>query len=369
MHNHKILIMGAGKVGITVAALLSHCGDYTIYLSDIKPPHELPLIKDNPIEFVTGDITKPDEIKHFIAEHEIEAIISCLPFNLTLEVAKVAFICKIHYFDATEDVKTTRAVYELAQSGATTFAPQCGLAPGFISIAANSLIKEMEHIEHIKMRVGALTQSANNNLKYGVTWSIDGLINEYIHPCTILDEGVKKRVPAMSGLENIIIDGDVYEAFYTSGGAGSMPDTFKGRASHLDYKTIRYPGHCEKMSFLLHDLKLNKNPTLLKDLLKNAIPDVEDDKVVIYVAAIGYVKGRLTERTYTNTLYPSYYDGHKFTAIQMSTASGICTIVDLVVKHKKLTGIVLQEQISFDEFLSNRFGVYYAKAFNVDGIQ
>lgn len=364
MHKHKVLVMGAGKIGVTVAALLNHSGDYLTYVSDIKPPHELPLIKDNPIEFVIGNINKPEEIKKFIKDNKIEAIVSCLPFNLTIEVAKIAHETGIHYFDPTEDVATTDAVTQLAKTSSATFAPQCGLAPGFISIAANSLMQGLDDINVVKMRVGALTQSTSNFLKYAFTWSIDGLVNEYIHPCIVLEDGVKKSIPALGGIEDITIDGDVYEAFYTSGGVGSMADTYLGKVKYLDYKTIRYPGHCEKMAFLLQDLKLRERPELLKEILSHVIPHVEDDKVVVYVCAQGYVKGRLTEKTYTNTLYPTKYDGNVFTAIQMTTAAGICTIIDLVVKEKKLTGIVKQEQVTLNEFLNNRFGSYYKKGIN-----
>jgi saccharopine dehydrogenase (NAD+, L-lysine-forming) len=364
MHKHRILVMGAGKIGVTVAALLNHSGDYMAYVSDINPPHELPKIKNNPIEFVTGNIKEPEKIKKFITENKIEAIVSCLPFNLTIEVAKIAHACGIHYFDPTEDVATTAAVTELAKTSKATFAPQCGLAPGFISIAANSLMQGLNDINIVKMRVGALTQSTSNFLKYAFTWSIDGLVNEYIHPCIVLEDGIKKSIPALGGMESITIDGDVYEAFYTSGGVGSMTDTYLGKVKYLDYKTIRYPGHCEKMAFLLQDLKLRERPELLKEILSHVIPHVEDDKVVIYVSVQGYIKGRLTEKTYTNTLYPTNYDGNVFTAIQMTTAAGICTIIDLVVKEKKLSGIVKQEQVSLDEFISNRFGSYYKKGLN-----
>lgn len=364
MHKHKVLVMGAGKIGVTVAALLNNSGDYQTFVSDIKAPHELPLIKNNPIQFVIGNITKPEEIKKFIKEQQIEAVISCLPFNLTIEVAKIAHECGIHYFDPTEDVATTEAVTKLAATSKATFAPQCGLAPGFISIAANSLMQGLEDINIVKMRVGALTQSTSNSLKYAFTWSIDGVVNEYIHPCIILEDGEKKAIPALGGMESITMDGDVYEAFYTSGGVGSMVDTYAGKVKYLDYKTMRYPGHCEKMAFLLQDLKLRETPDVLKDILQRVIPHVEEDKVVIYVSAQGYVNGRLTERTYTNTLYPMNYDGNVFTAIQMTTAAGICMVVDYVVKEKKLSGIVKQEQITLDEFLNNRFGSYYKKAAN-----
>ncbi len=361
MHKHKILVVGAGKIGVTVAALLNNSGDYQTYLSDIKPPHKLPQIKNNPIQFVEGNISNPEQIKKIIKEQNIEGVISCLPFNLTIEVAKIAHACGIHYFDPTEDVATTNAVTELAKTSTATFAPQCGLAPGFISIAANSLMQEFDSVEVVKMRVGALTESTSNSLKYAFTWSIDGVVNEYIHPCIVLEDGVKKAIPALGGIESITVDGDVYEAFYTSGGVGSLADTYSGKVKYLDYKTIRYPGHCEKMAFLLQDLKLRENPELLKDILSKVIPHVEEDKVIVYVAVQGYINGRLTEKTYSNTLYPTNYDGNVFTAIQMTTAAGICSIVDMVIKEKKLSGIVQQEQVSLNEFLNNRFGAYYKK--------
>lgn len=364
MQKHKVLVMGAGKIGVTVASLLNNSGDYETYVSDIKEPYSMPEIKHNPIKFVIGNISKPEEIKKFIKDTGIEAIVSCLPYHLTIEVAKIAHECNIHYFDPTEDVATTNLVMDLAKTSKATFAPQCGLAPGFISIAANSLIDGLEDINSVKMRVGALTQSTGNSLKYAFTWSVDGVVNEYIHPCVVLANGEKTLVPALEGIESITVDGDVYEAFFTSGGVGSMADTYKGKVKNLDYKTIRYPGHCEKMSFLLRDLNLREEPELLKDILQKVIPHVEDDKVIVYVSAHGKLNGRLVERTYTNTLYPMNYDGNVFTAIQMTTAAGICTVIDLVVKEKKLSGLILQEQISLDQFLNNRFGSYYKKGSN-----
>lgn len=361
MNKHKVLIMGAGKIGVTVAVLLNKSRDYISYICDINLPHQLPKIKNNPIEFIVGNINESEKIIKFINKNNIEAIVSCLPFNLTIEVAKIAYACNIHYFDPTEDVATTAAVTELAKMSKSTFAPQCGLAPGFVSIATNSLIDGLENVNIVKMRVGALAQSTSNSLKYAFTWSIDGLVNEYIHPCIVLQDGEKKSIPAMGSIESITIDGDVYEAFHTSGGVGSMADTYLGRVKMLDYKTMRYPGHCEKMTFLLQDLKLRDRPELLKEILSKVIPHVEEDKVVVYVSAQGYVNGRLTEKTYSNTLYPISYDGNVFTAIQMTTATGICTIIDLVIKEKKLSGLVLQEQVSLNEFLNNRFGAYYKK--------
>ncbi len=360
MAKHNILVMGAGKIGVTVATLLNSSNDYKVFLGDVAAPQSLPKVKGNPIEFIKTNINKPAEIQKLIKKEKVKAIISCLPFNLTILVAKIAHECGIHYFDPTEDVATTNAVSKLAKDSKGALAPQCGLAPGFISIAANSLMQNLDEIDTVKMRVGALTQSVSNSLKYGFTWSIDGVVNEYIHPCVVIKNGNKQNMPALGGIETIIIDDKEFEAFHTSGGVGSLADTYLGKVKNLDYKTIRFPGHCEKMTFLLNDLRLRESPELVKNILAKVIPQVEDDKVVVYVSVSGKKEGRLIEKTYVNTLYPTIYHGHKFSAIQMTTAAGICTVVDLVIKEKKLKALVKQEQISLDQFLANRFGKYYA---------
>ena len=361
MAKHKILIMGAGKIGITVASLLARTNDYEAYLSDICAPRKLPEISNNPIKFSVSDITQPQAIMTFIQENKIDGVISCLPYNLTLEVAKIAAATGIHYFDPTEDVATTEQVSALATTSRGSFAPQCGLAPGFISIAANSLTENFESIDHIKMRVGALTQNVNNNLHYAFTWSIDGVVNEYIHPCVIMADGKPTLAPALEGLERLVVDNAHYEAFYTSGGVGSLVESYAGRVKNMDYKTMRYIGHCEKMKFILQDLKLREDPELAKKILTKVIPHNDQDKVVVYVSVLGQKNGMLTEVNYTNTCLPLQVDNTTFTAIQMTTAAGICTIVDLVVHEKKLSGLIKQEQVSLTEFLANRFGSYYAQ--------
>lgn len=356
----KILIVGAGKIGVTVAVLLANSLDYEVYIGDITVTEQLPDISKNPIKFIQTDINKPEEVQKFIKENAITGIISCLPFHLTIRVANIAAATNINYFDPTEDIATTAMVLDIQSKCSAAFAPQCGLAPGFISIAANSLVQGFDVVDSLKMRVGALTQSTNNSLHYGFTWSIDGLINEYICPCEIIEDGKRKFVPALAGLEELVIDKERYEAFNTSGGVGSLVATYAGKIRNLDYKTIRYPGHCERMTFLLNDLRLREDPKLVKEILTRVIPYTTEDKVVVYVAVQGHKNGVLQEKTYTKTLQPKVINGQTYTAIQMTTASGICTVVDMVIKEKCLGGFVRQEDIRLADFLANRFGSYYA---------
>src|SRR4029079_13289823 len=184
----------------------------------------------------------------------------------------------------TEDVATSDAVAEIAESAAVgqIFMPQCGLAPGFISIVANDLINWFERIETVKMRVGALPQFPTGELKYNLTWSTDGLINEYCNPCAAIHAGRKIDVLPLEGLESFSLDGVRYEAFNTSGGLGTLAETLAGKVRDLDYKTARYVAHRAHMTLLVSELRLSERREVLKDILESAIPITFQDVVVTF---------------------------------------------------------------------------------------
>ncbi len=253
------------------------------------------------------------------------------------------------------------AVRKLAEGATEVFAPQCGLAPGFISIAANELIKHFDTIKSVKMRVGALPQHPNNVLKYSLTWSTDGIINEYGNMCQSVVDGKEVDVLPLEGLEKIEIDGTRYEAFNTSGGLGSLWETYEGKVNTMNYKTIRYPGHCEQIRLLMNGLKLNHDRDTLKRILENAVPQTLQDVVVIYAAVTGMQDNEFREENYVNKVYPRVVAGRLWSAIQITTAAGICSVVDIVLSNpKKYEGFVAQEQFSLPDILANRFGQFYA---------
>ncbi|HFL3390160.1 TPA: saccharopine dehydrogenase family protein, partial [Legionella pneumophila] len=181
-----------------------------------------------------------------------------------------------------------------------------------------------------RLRVGALPQRANNALHYSLTWSTDGVINEYGNPCYGIEGGKDVVMAPLEGLESIQIDGCEYEAFNTSGGLGSLAELYAGKIQSMNYKTMRYPGHCKKMRFLMNDLRLNEDRGTLKRILENAIPKTYQDIVIVYVTVEGIKQGELTEKSYVKKIYPEVIRGLEWSAIQVSTASGVCAVVDLV---------------------------------------
>ena len=359
-----ILVLGAGKIGALISGLLADCGDYRVQLVDAREGAAAEVAAAHGLDnIVAFDLDAGDKkrLAAHVAKHKPIAVVSSLPYYCNAAVAEVARDAGLHYFDLTEDVAVTEAVRKIAEGAKSVFVPQCGLAPGFISIAATELIKHFDSLKSVKLRVGALPQHPNNVLKYSLTWSTDGVINEYGNLCNAIVDGQEVDVLPLEGLEQIEIDGKLYEAFNTSGGLGSLAETYGDQVVNMNYKTIRYPGHCEQMRLLMNGLKLNHDRDTLKRILENSVPQTLQDVVIIYAAVTGQQDGELLEENYVNKVYPQVVAGRLWSAIQITTAAGVCSIVDLVMsEEKKYSGFVGQEQFLLGDILNNRFGEYYA---------
>jgi saccharopine dehydrogenase-like NADP-dependent oxidoreductase len=362
----KVLILGAGKIGALISGLLAESGSYEVHLADVSGEAANAVVNAHRFANLhahTLDASDAAALDAHLKKHPVDAVISGLPYYCNIAVAEAARRAGTHYFDLTEDVEVTRAVRKIASGAKQAFVPQCGLAPGFISIAANELIGHFDELRTVKLRVGALPQHPNNVLKYSLTWSTEGLINEYGNPCEAIVDGRRIEAAPLEGLEEIEIDGTLYEAFNTSGGLGSLAETYGARTQVMDYKTMRYPGHCEQMRLLMNDLKLNHDRGTLKRILENAVPQTLQDVVVIYVAVTGRQDGELREENYVNKVYPQMLAGRLWSAIQVTTAAGITAVVDLVVNSGgRHAGFVRQEDFRLQDVLQNRFGKHYASA-------
>ncbi len=355
---HHIALIGAGKIGEAIVNLLVPTGDYRVTVVDMDVDR-LSALASMGAQTVLADVAKPESFRAHLAG--AKALVSAAPFFLTPVLATLAKDIGAHYLDLTEDVQSTRVVKQIAQGASTAFIPQCGLAPGFISIAAAHLARSFSTLRDVNMRVGALPIYPTNALKYNLTWSTDGLINEYLNPCEAIVEGVLKETPALQELEHFSLDGLDYEAFNTSGGLGTLCETLAGKVHNLNYKTVRYPGHCDIMKMLCHDLRLGERRELLKDVLEAALPITYQDVVLVFVSVSGTQGVRLTQESFAKKIYAKTVNGHLLSAIQLTTAAGICAMLDMLLQGKiAQSGLVRQEAVALPDFLSNRFGQFYA---------
>jgi saccharopine dehydrogenase-like NADP-dependent oxidoreductase len=360
---HRVLVLGAGKIGSLVACLLAEHGTYDIHLGDVSLDGPKHLAEGLGLSRVTPcilDVRHPDVVSAYLAAHPVDAVISSLPYFCNTTVAGLALTHGLHYFDLTEDVEVTNQIRVLSSGARHAFVPQCGLAPGFISIVTHDLMTHFETLDTVKMRVGALPVHPSNALKYSLTWSTDGLINEYGNLCYGIEEGEKVPLQPLEGYETIELDGLLYEAFNTSGGLGTLADTYDGQVNTMNYKTLRYPGHREQIHLLMKDLKLNEDRDTLKRILERAVPQTLQDVVLIYASVTGAKGGGFFEENYVKKVYPQCIKGRLWSAIQVTTASSLCCVLDLVLTNPgRYSGFVTQESIPLKEFLANDFGACF----------
>ena len=332
----KIAIVGSGNIGWALRQLLKD--DYDLKQGDIEDG------------FDALDI---EQVKDFLKGND--AVISAGPFKVNKNIAKVAADFGIAYFDLTEDVETTEYIKTLESK--SILMPQCGLAPGAINICAAGMMKEFDKVNEVLMRVGALPRFTTNEMSYYLSWSTNGLINEYCNEADAIYEGKPVKVMPLEGIEKIVIEGESFEAFNTSGGCATMCETYEDEVENLTYKTIRYPGHVSHMKFLFNDLHLKKNKEILEKLFDKEVPRTKNDVIIFFVKVIGVIDGVLQEKTYLRKIYGD----EKLSAIQLTTASGVCSALKMYLDGKITNqGFTKQESLSWDDFLNNNFGKVYS---------
>ena len=345
----SIAVLGLGKVGLLAARLLDEAA------IDVRALDLQPARSDEPFRIVVADVTDVSTLERELGA--VDAVLSCLPYRFNRDVADVAHRLGLHYFDLTEDVATTEHIRKLAMTTDRVMAPQCGLAPGFVSIVAASQAERFDRCRSIRMRVGALPQHPTGLLGYAFNWSPEGVVNEYLNDCEVIEDGVRKFVSSMEWKETVYVNGAHLEAFTTSGGLGTMCDTYSGRIENLDYKTMRYPGHMDLMNFFFHELLMRERRELAGEILTNAKPPVDADVVHIHVSSEGWIGDQMRRLEYVRSFRPRMIGGREATAIAWTTAGSVAAVVELV-RDGTLSGAgeLRQEAIPLDAFLATTTG-------------
>lgn len=333
----KLAILGLGHIGQYVFDTLNNDPSFNVTGYDLKLGH---------------DLNDEKTLKEIISK--VDGVLASTPFFLNKKIALVCNELCVDYFDLTESVDVTDMVKSLTNA---RFVTQCGLAPGMVSIIANQLAKPLEIVNDIEIRVGALPVNATNHIGYYRTWSTEGLVNEYIHPCPALKEGQLITVDPLGEEEHVCFDGKNLEACTTSGGLGSLAESFIGKARNVNYKTLRYPGHWTHMKFLRDDLGLKDNFETFVDLLNKQIPVTHQDCVYILINVSGYKDGVLHTQQYSKIVYYN----NDTTAIQLTTGSGVMAVLDVwnqgLLDNQQ--GWIKQEDINFNGVWSSKYSSCY----------
>lgn len=346
-----VAILGAGKIGSAVYKILSttHVYPYSNARCLVFDANEKSVKDLNPVSGVVVDFF--NEEVDAIAEHFIQSgithVINALPFFLNEKVAKASAQARCSYIDFTEDDVMADKVQEIYKDTGLNCAVKCGLAPGFINYVGYSLVKELDETKDLTICVGALPRTVSFSpfypeLAYNLTWSVDGLVNEYIRPCRVKTAGEEREILPLRGLTTVILDGTNYEAAYTSGGVGSLVRDLKD-VPNVCYKTIRYPGHYGYVSRIIDKHKGDFDA--IKKKFQEIFPTTDDDVIVVYAEAIGKLDGQLTRKTF----YNKFYGVDSLTGIQATTAGSGVAILELMLTED-LNGIINHTDVSLAAF-------------------
>ncbi|MGD9631508.1 MAG: saccharopine dehydrogenase family protein [Pyrinomonadaceae bacterium] len=254
----KILVLGAGRMGHGAAFDLIHNSpeieSVTVADLDLEKAEAVArAVGTDRIKAAEIDASNEADIARIMAPHD--SAISCVNYWYNESLTRTAISTGTHFCDLGGNnyvVDSQLALDDEAKAAGISIIPDCGLAPGMVSILATHGAKQFETLDEIHIRVGGLPQNPQPPLDYQLVFSVEGLINEYVEVARVIRDGKIAEVPSMTELESLSFDGfPPLEAFQTSGGTSTLPDTFLGKIKELDYKTIRYSGHCEKFRAMI----------------------------------------------------------------------------------------------------------------------
>ena len=343
----KFLVLGSGLMGSALARDLAHSRGVTLVtLADVDADRAR-----QTAAAIGKDIVKPaglnieyyDDVVGAMENHD--CAIGAVSYRFNHMLSRASLEAGVHFCDLGGNqavVERQRELNARAGEAGITIVPNCGLAPGFANVLAARGAEMFDSVESIQVRVGGLPQHPRPPYNYQLVFSVEGLVNEYTGEAVVLRDFKKTVVPAMTEVETIEFPAPygTLEAFLTTGGTSLLPEMFEGRVRTLDYKTIRYPGHCERFRALLdlgfassEPMTIGSNVMTAREmffeLLKRKLHGDSED-VVLLRATIKGAKGG-TDRVLQYSLIDSFDKNGNITAMMRTTAYPTSLIAQFLV--------------------------------------
>lgn len=347
----RVSIVGAGKLGTALAALLAGQDEFSVEVVD---PSEDALDRFARRELPARArlLRHREALPGILAEADVT--VAAVPEAALEEVAAAAVAARTHFLDFSPvRTRVGSSLSALAQNRAVFCG--CGVSPGIIDNIAGGLLREFSPVADLTIRVGSIPRFPTNRLGYGQIWNVDGLIDEYTRPCAAIRDGKLVTLEPLEGYERITIDGVGYECFTTAGGLEDLEALTMAAPRNVTFKTLRYPGHLEYMRFLLDDLGLRGRRDMLRSLLLNGLPVIHDDVLLLVLTARGDRNGQMVERTISHRFVPNP-EIAPFNALTTVAAGYAATSLLLLARGEIAgEGLVAHHQMDTNRLLSERF--------------
>jgi lysine 6-dehydrogenase len=363
----KILVLGAGRMGLGAAFDLAQAKDVrAVTVADLDLTRARAVVEtigSPKLEAAQVDVANSEGVVQLMRGHD--AAISCVVYHHNLNLARAAIAAQVNFCDLGGNnsvVDAELALDQEAREAGINIIPDCGLAPGMVSVLVAHGAARFASLASVRIRVGGLPQHPRPPLDYQIVFSVEGLINEYAERARVIRDGRITEVDSLTEIEQLEFPAPfgLMEAFQTSGGTSTLPESFLGRVRELDYKTIRYPGHCEKFK-LLTDLGLASSTDLievdgltitprrvLSEMLLRRLPADEPDVVLIRVEFRGRLSDSTAEGTEGALRYDiiDRFDERKGLSAMMRTTAFPASIIAQMMARGEITqkGAVPQER-------------------------
>lgn len=358
----NVLVLGAGMMGRAIAYDLDKYSQFDeILLGDRDKQQRISagqFLKNTHVRLVNLDVNRAATIKQYVKKGDV--LISAVPYRYNLTLSSLAIHAQVHFIDLGGNntiVEKQRGLFTKAKNNKVTVIPDSGLAPGLVSIITHDIVDSFDTIDFVKLRVGGLPRYPQPPLNYQIVFSPYGLINEYVEDAFILDHGKIITKKSMTELETVTFPKPFgrMEAFLTSGGCSTLPMTYQKKIQYLDYKTIRYPGHCGKINTIL-DVGFASEEKIqcagqkiaprdvFASLLEKNIPTSGEDVVLLKALSQGTRQGRKQARDY---VLIDYYDKENDITAMMRTTGYPVSITAQMIEDGTLTthGVFCPEEL------------------------
>jgi lysine 6-dehydrogenase len=358
----KILVLGAGRMAYGVVYdFLTQLTDVEVHLTDAS----LTALKDIQRHFkskrlVIHQINAADKRRIPALMKKVDGILSAVPYDYNLQLTRWAIEHKCHFVDLGGNNTVVDRQFRLdvkAKRANVGIIPDCGLAPGMVSVLAAQIFDQFDTVETLSIRAGGLPLQPQNPLRYMLVFSVHGLINEYIEPAVILQDGKISTVPSMTAIEELEFPAPFgkLEAFYTSGGTSTLPLTYRGKIQNLSYKTIRYPGHCQLFKAMIDlgftsrraitmDKRKYTRRVIFENLLLEPLTYSSEDAVLIRLLGRGTKNGVNKQVTYEAIEYGDRRN--KLTAMMRTTAFPATIILSMLLSGRIQARGVLRQEVA-----------------------
>lgn len=348
----KAIILGSGLQGTACAFDMAKFGEYEkVVLADIdieraQKSAQMIASSKTKVEAVRLDLNDQQKLIELLEGFDIA--VSAAPYFFNLHIAKCCIMAKVNLCDMGGNTDVVFKELDLdaeAKDAGILIIPDLGLAPGLANIIAAGGMSRFDSVDNVKIRVGGLPQIKRPPLDYKLVFSPYGLINEYSGKSYIIHNEKIESVDTLTGLENLYVEplGEL-EAFHTSGGISTMPWSFEGKVKQMDYKTIRYKGHLEKLLVLKELGLMDEKPVKVKNIemapremlavLMSQKLDFPEDKdlIIMRVEIDGEKDGQKGVLTYDMLDY--YDEQNKITAMMRTTAYPVSITAMMITDGK-----------------------------------